>query len=145
MTIFDAISLMVGVIGTAIAIYQCASLNANKEKLSEVQFLLAGINNSAVMKQIAWKNQLQFHGNPTDEKDKEIFRIHKRACDDFAEVANLVSALEGAITPHSSAINAVMEKALAHAKLNNSLQAEGLKNPTLPASKLTNQTDTFLE
>ena len=76
MTIFDAISLMVGVIGTAIAIYQCASLNANKEKLSEVQFLLAGINNSAVMKQIAWKNQLQFHGNPTDEKDKEIFRIH---------------------------------------------------------------------
>ncbi|HTD05663.1 hypothetical protein [Undibacterium sp.] len=135
MSLSEAISLFVGVIGTAIAIYQAAQINASRERLREVQFLLAGFNSLAIMKQVAWRNQMNFFANPTDDKGKELYRIHVRASDDFAEMASVMSALEGTITTGESAIFAVMEKALKQAELNSKLQVEAQKTLTLHATE----------
>jgi hypothetical protein len=132
MTMTDTISLIVGIIGTFISVYQWASINASKGRLREIQFVLAGIHSSVLMKQVGWQNQLSFHANPSDEKSKELFRMIFRAKDDFAELANLISALEGTISTDDSAIFSVMKMGLEQSKLNNELQQEALKNPSPP-------------
>ncbi len=124
------ISLFVGVIGTAISIYQYALINESKTRSRELQFLLAAINSSAIQKQQAWANQIQLLGNVDTEEKMLIAKIHIRAKDDFADIAQLTVALEGAISVDSSAINSMMDRALQYCKKNNDLQTEGLKNPS---------------
>ena len=46
----SVLSLIVGIIGTATAVYQTAVINENKKTKGELQFLLAGINSSAILK-----------------------------------------------------------------------------------------------
>ena len=134
MTNIELLFGIIGVVGTGVSIYQWAQINATKERFREIQFLMASIHSSAIMKQVGWQNQLSMHVNPLNEQDKELFRTIVSVRDDFAELANLVSAMEGAISAHDSAISEVMKKVLEQSKLNNELQAEGLKNPSLPSN-----------
>jgi len=64
----ETISLWVGIIGTAIAIYQWAVLNENKKKLSELQYLFAGINSSALQKQVSRDTQIRLFGHPVADR-----------------------------------------------------------------------------
>jgi len=123
---------IIGVVGTGLSIYQWAQINATKDRFREIQFLLASIHSAALAKQVGWQNQLGMRANPVDEKNQEIFRIVVSVRDDFAELATLASAMEGAISAKDSAISEVMKKAREQSKLNNEIQAEGLKNPSLP-------------
>jgi hypothetical protein len=125
----ETISLLVGIMGIGISIYQMAVINERKKKLGELQYLLAGIHSSAVQKQIAWLNQLALVPKSENERDKESFRIHVRARDDFAALAGLALALEGAINTGVSAINTMNERTLEQAKRINLVQEEGRKNP----------------
>lgn len=124
------ISLVVGIIGTAIAIYQTAVINESKKRRGELQFLLAGVNSSAIQKMQLWNNQISLR-KPESEMDIELIRVFVRARDGFAEIANLTIALEGAIDSETSAISKILDKGIENVRKNNELQAEGLKNPTL--------------
>jgi hypothetical protein len=58
MDVVTIISLLVGIIGTGIAIYQWAVLNESAKRKKEIQFLLAGVSNISLAKQQAWINQI---------------------------------------------------------------------------------------
>ena len=131
MDLMSAISLFVGVIGTALAIYQAAVIRETKNRYRELQYILAGISNMALGKQQAWVNQGYWLGEPDNDEVKEIYKLHARARDDFAEMATTISALEGTIDPDHSAITKMLEKMKTQISINNELQREGLKNPTL--------------
>lgn len=131
MDLMDWVSFGVGAIGTAIAIYQTAVLKESKKRRGELQFLLAGINSSALQKQQGWHNQITLLGAPHGEAEMQLFRAHVRARDDFADIAQLTVALEGAIDTESSAISSMMDKFINTVQKNNKLQAEGLRNPTV--------------
>ena len=64
MDLNDWISFAVGIIGTGIAIWQTAIINESKKRRGELQFLLAGINSSAIQKQQLWANQIALLGTP---------------------------------------------------------------------------------
>lgn len=128
---------VIGVIGTAAAIYQTALLRANKKHRAELQYLLAGIHQLALSKQVAWNNQLGLLPPIRDEKDLAVARVHTQARDDLMEMSSAISALEGTISTESSAIKAMMEKTLEQVQLNNKLQEEGLKNPSIPKANVT--------
>ncbi|EDY81177.1 hypothetical protein VDG1235_794 [Verrucomicrobiia bacterium DG1235] len=125
----ETIGLIAGLISAFIAVYQWATINEIKKRGKEIQYLLAGINNSAVQKNQSWKRQIQLLGEPKDENDWKVVRAHARAADDFEDLATLVTALEGTIDTESSAIKDMMRKYKETVELNNQLQAEGLKNP----------------
>ena len=114
----ETISLLVGIIGTAIAIYQFAVIHENRKRKAEMQFLLAGIGSLALSKQQAWNNQISWLPKPQNSADLENFRIHSRARDDFLEISGLVSALEGAIDIDSSASTKMLERSIKHGELN---------------------------
>jgi hypothetical protein len=137
--IVQLIISIVGVIGTAVAIYQWAVLNESQKRRRELQFLLAGIHQVAISKQVEWNNQISFLPRPQSDKDLEIFRIHARARDSLMEIASAITALESVIDTDSSAISAMLEKTIKQTELNNRLQAEGLKNPTLPKTHTTEE------
>jgi len=137
--IVQLIISIVGVIGTAVAIYQWAVLNESKKRRHELQFLLAGIHQLALSKQIEWNNQMSFLPRPQSDKDLEILRIHARARDNLMEIGSAITALEGVIDTDSSAISAMLEKTIKQSVLNNRLQAEGLKNPTLLKNQITEE------
>jgi hypothetical protein len=128
---------IVGVIGTLVAIYQWAVLNESKKRRHELQFLLAGIHQVALSKQMEWNNQMSFLPRPQNDKDLEILRIHARARDNLMEISSAVTALESVIDTEDSAICKMLEKTIKQTELNNRLQSEGLKNPTLPKSQQT--------
>jgi len=107
---FEAVGLLVGIIGTAIAIYQAAIINESKKRKNELQYLFAGINAAAVQKQQAWQNQIALLRKPSTPEEWEIAHAYIRARDDVSEIANLTSALEGTIDPDNSAIVAMMDK-----------------------------------
>ena len=138
MDAITAISLAVGIIGTAIAIYQAAVIRETKNRYRELQYILAGISNMAIGKNQSWVNQGYFLGDGSSDHDREILRLHARARDDFAEMANAISSLEGTIDPNSSAITDMLKKMKEQIQINNELQAEGLKNPTLPRNMVKN-------
>ncbi|WP_045858597.1 hypothetical protein [Teredinibacter purpureus] len=131
MEMSEALSLGIGVIGTAIAIYQAAVIRENKKRKREIQYLLAGVNNAALQKQISWQNRISTLPKLETDKDWELGNTLMRARDDCQEIASLTVALEGAIDVDYSAIKAMMQKFIDTTKQNNELQAEGLKNPTL--------------
>lgn len=135
MDLMSAISFVVGIVGTSIAIWQTAILNESKKRRGELQFLLAGINSSALQKQQQWTNQIALLGRPDAEGAMEALRIYVRARDDFTDIANLTVALEGAIDTESSAISSMMDKYLSTIRKNNALQEEGLKNPARAEAK----------
>ena len=127
---------IVGVIGTAVAIYQWAVLNEAKKRRHELQFLLAGIHQLALSKSMEWGNQISLLPKQQSDKDLEIIRIHARARDTLMEIVSAVTALESVIDTDSSAISAMLEKNIKQSELNNRLQAEGLKNPTLRKNQI---------
>lgn len=137
MDVTEILSLLFGFIGTGIAIYQWAVLNESKKRNKEIQYLLAGISNLSLAKQQAWINQISLLNNPQDPEQLAHARSCFRARDDLGEVHSLVSALEGVIDSENSATTSILEKSLKQSKLNNQLQEESLKNPTL----LQNQKD----
>lgn len=107
---FEALGLIVGIIGTAIAIYQAAIINESKKRKNELQYLFAGINAAAVQKQQAWQNQIALLPKPSTPEEWAVAHSYIRARDDMAEIANLTSALEGTIDPDNSAIVSMMDK-----------------------------------
>ncbi|WP_318468308.1 hypothetical protein [Photobacterium leiognathi] len=131
MDIASTISLLVGIIGTGIAIYQWAVLNESKKRKKEIQFLLAGISNLSLAKQQAWINQISLLNQPQEAEQLAHARSCVRARDDLSEIQSLVAALEGSIDSDCSATTAILEKTLEQTKLNNQIQAESLKNPTM--------------
>lgn len=131
MDLSKIISLSVGIIGTAIAIYQFAVIRENKKRKNEIQHILAGINHAALQKQMSWQNQISTLPKLESDKDWEFGRALLRARDDFQEIVGLTQALEGTIDTENSAIKKLMEQGIEITKLNNELQAEGLKNPTI--------------
>jgi len=139
MGIEGTISLVVGIIGTGVAIYQWAVLNESKKRKRELQYIIAGINSAALQKQQAWQNQIALISKPETPAEWETARLYVRAKDDFAEIASLTVALEGTIDVEGSAISDMMDKYLANVKKNNELQAEGLKNPTLKKESNVNE------
>jgi hypothetical protein len=106
----EIIGLVVGVIGTAIAIYQAAIINESKKRKNELQYLFAGINAAANQKQQAWQNQIAIMPKPSSPEDWRLAQAYVRARDDATEIANLTSALEGTIDPDNSAIVNMMDK-----------------------------------
>lgn len=137
MDIPQLIMSLVGVIGTAVAIYQFAVINESKKRRSELQFLLAGIHQLALSKQLEWNNQMSLLPRIQNDKDLEILRVHARARDNWMEIGSAITALESVIDTDSSAVTAMLEKTIKQSELNNRLQAEGLKNPTLPQPQKT--------
>ena len=129
MDLITIISLLVGIIGTAIAIYQSAVIREGKKRKSELQYILAGINNAALQKQQTWQNQISTLKKLETEQDWEMGRLYLRAKDDFAEIASLTIALEGTIDVDNSAIKSMMDKSIEIVQKNNILQEEGMKNP----------------
>lgn len=106
----EVIGLVVGVIGTSIAIYQAAIINESKKRKNELQYLFAGINAAANQKQQAWQNQISLLSTPSTQEEWKVAQLCVRARDDAMELANLTSALEGTIDPDNSAIVAMMDK-----------------------------------
>lgn len=136
MVIEESVSFWIGVIGTfvgvislGIAIYQWAIASAGKKRSSELQYILAGINNAALQKQQAWQNQISTLPKLESAQDWEMGCLYLRAKDDFAEIASLAIALEGSIDTKNSAIRSMLAKSIEIVKLNNELQREGMKNP----------------
>jgi hypothetical protein len=122
---------LIGIIGTGIAIYQWAVLNETNKRKSELQYILAGINNAALQKQVSWQNQMNTLHKFESAQDWEMERVYLKAKDDMGEIASLAIALEGAINIEESAIGKMMDKSIEMVRKNNELQSEGLKNPTL--------------
>ena len=131
MDLSEIISLSVGIIGTAIAIYQFAVIKENKKRKNEIQHILAGINHAALQKQMSWQNQISTLPKLETDQEWEFGRALLRARDDFQEIGGLTQALEGTIDTENSAIKKLMEQGIEITKLNNELQAEGLNNPTI--------------
>lgn len=129
MDLLSIISLLVGIIGTAIAIYQAAVIRETQKRRGELQYILAGINNAALQKQMAWQNQINTLQKLETHQDWEMGRLYVRARDDFSEIASLTIALEGTIDVDSSAIRSMMDKSIDIVQKNNILQEETLKNP----------------
>lgn len=94
MDFFNIIMSVVGVLGTSISIYQWAVLNESKKRRFELQFLLAGIHQLSLSKQMEWNNQISSLPKPQNDKDLEIFRIHARARDNLIEIGQTITALE---------------------------------------------------
>jgi hypothetical protein len=138
MDLGEAIALIVGIIGTGVAIYQWAVINESKKRKGELQFILAGINNVALQKQQSWQNQINLLPKPDRQEHFEAARPYLRARDDFAELAGLTAALEGAIDTDSSAISTMLDKGIDIVQKNNKLQEEGLKNPASKKKEIEN-------
>lgn len=122
MGLLEGISLSVGIIGTAIAIYQWAIINESKKRSAELQYLLAGISQMALSKHQAWNTQIRINPQPKNEHDLKVMQVQSRARDDFMGIHALVSALEGTINIETSAITAMMEKTLKQGEVNNKIQ-----------------------
>ncbi|GEA05227.1 hypothetical protein KUL17_41240 [Alteromonas sp. KUL17] len=129
MDALSVISLLVGIIGTAIAIYQTAVLNESKKRNGELQFLLAGINSSAAQKMQSWQNQISIASDSLTPDKMDEFKLLIRARDDFTDLSNLTVSLEGAIDPDSSAISKMMDKYLDTVQKSNEIQKCNMQNP----------------
>ncbi|MES3008842.1 MAG: hypothetical protein V4751_13835 [Pseudomonadota bacterium] len=126
----ETLNLALAILSTSIAIYQWAVINERKDRDRKMQFLLASVSHTALSKAQEWINQISLFPPPQNDTDLQILRLHARARDEIVGISNLVSALEGAIDPKSSAITAILEKTLKQGELNNQIQQVGLLNPT---------------
>jgi hypothetical protein len=139
MELSEFLSLSIGIISTVVAIYQAAIIRESGKRKREIQFLLAGINNAALQKQVSWQNRMNTLQLLETDKDWELGNTLMRGRDDFQEIASLTIVLEGAIDVDYSAIEAMMKKSIDIVKQNNELQAEGLKNPTIKQNHGSNE------
>lgn len=131
---------LIGAVGTGIAIYQYAVLNESKKRRHELQFLFAGIHQLTLAKRMEWDNQISLLPQPQNDKEMEVIRVHVRARDNLSEIGSAITALESVINTDSSAISAMLEKTIKQTELNNQLQTEASKNPTLPKNqRVTNE------
>jgi hypothetical protein len=134
--IVGVIGLVVGIIGICCAVYQTAIINENKKQRVRLQYLLAGVSNLALSKAQAWINQSSLIGQTDTSSQLDVARVLIRAKDDFTEVHNLAAALEKSIDSDESAITQLLEETLKQSELNNKIQEEALKNPSIkPQSK----------
>lgn len=129
MELNEALALGVGIIGTAVAIYQAAVIREGSKRKNELQYLLASVNNIAIQKQLSWQTQISLLSPPETPDEWKVARLYCRARDEFSEIAGLTVALEGAIDTEKSAIADMMQKSIDIVRKNNALQTEGLKNP----------------
>ena len=129
--IIGVVGLVLGVFGTGIAIYQTAVINESKKRREKLQFLLAGISNLALSKSQSWINQINLIQEAEGAPIISVARVYVRARDDFSEIHNIASALEKSIDSKGSAVTSLLEETLKQSELNNKIQAEALKNPSL--------------
>jgi hypothetical protein len=126
--------LIVGIIGTSIAIYQWAIINESKKNRENNQFLIASIGQYSLSKFQGWQNQINIVCSRKDrelsEHELEICKLMYKFKDECMELQALAGALERAIDADGSATMKLMEQTLTASKLNNDIQEEGLKNPT---------------
>ena len=87
-----AIGTLVGIISAGIAVYQWGMINESNKRKSELQYLLAGINNAAIHKQMAWQNQINTLPKFESTQDWEMWRLYLKARDDMGEIASLTVA-----------------------------------------------------
>lgn len=116
------ISFIFGAISALFATYERAVIVESKKRRTEIQYLLAGIGNTATSKQIAWNNQISLLPPPDNKNDTEVYKAHVRARDDLLEIYGLVSALEGTVDSTGSASTRILEKNIKQAELNKRLQ-----------------------
>jgi hypothetical protein len=121
--------LIVGMVGTGLALYQRGVLNAEKKRRHELQYLLAGVSNTSLLKSQAWVNQLNSYPAPQNAADIELLRSLLRARDDFTEIHSLVAALEGAVDSEESATTNILRRTLEQGRINNEIQQTALENP----------------
>jgi hypothetical protein len=134
--IVGVVGLVVGIIGICFAVYQTAIINENKKQRVRLQYLLAGVSNLALSKAQAWINQSSLIGQTDTSSQLDVARVLIRAKDDFTEVHSLAAALEKSIDSDESAITQLLEETLKQSELNNKIQEEALKNPSIkPQSK----------
>ena len=127
---------LIGAVGSLIAVYQWGGINENKKRKRELQYILASINSSALQKQQFWQNQISSLGEVKTEEEWEIARLHMRARDSFAEIAQQALAMEGIIDTEYSAIERIAEKGLDAIKRANKMQEEMNKvNPKSQSAK----------
>ncbi|RUO71652.1 hypothetical protein [Idiomarina ramblicola] len=122
--------LVVGVIGTGIALYQWGVMNEAKKRRHELQYLLAGISNTALLRRQSWLNQLSLYPAPQGEADLNLKRMLVRARDDLSEIHSLVAALEGAVDSEKSATTEILKKTIEQGELNNRIQKLASQNQT---------------
>jgi len=128
--VIGIVGMLLGLVGTGIALYQWGVLNEAKKRRHELQYLLAGVSNIALMKSQGWINQLNSYPSPQSASDVALLRILLRARDELTEIHGLVSALEGAIDSDESATTAILRKTLEQGRINNEIQQTALENPT---------------
>ena len=109
----DILGLVIGVLGLLFGVYQYAKNETYKERKGELQYLLAGINSTAIQKKQTWMNQANTIPNPTKTaEEKELKKLHMLAIDGFSEIASLAVNLEGVIDADKSAIAAMLDRGL---------------------------------
>ena len=128
------VGLVVGVAGICFAVYQTAVINETKKQRVRLQYLLAGVSNLALSKVQAWINQYSLIAQADASSQLDVERVVVRAKDDFTEVHNLAAALEKSIDSDESAITNLLEETLKQSQLNNKIQADALKNPSVKPS-----------
>jgi hypothetical protein len=129
--IVGVIGLVVGIVGICFAVYQTAVINETKKQRVRLQYLLAGVSNLALSKAQAWINQSSLMAQADTSSNLDIARVIIRAKDDFTEVHSLAAALEKSIDCDGSAITELLKETLIQSELNNKIQAEALKNPSV--------------
>ena len=123
MDVASTVSLLMGIIGTFISIYQAAVIRESKKRTNELQYVLAALSVSALNKQQAWQNQINLiiHDNP-DIKHEDL-SLHISARDGFTEIGNICGSLEGVFDTSQSAIRDMMHKSKEIVGINAELQA----------------------
>jgi len=120
-----------GIFGILVAVFQWAIIRERKRELVEAQFLIAGINSTALQQQQAWTNQIALYQKPETQSEFELYQFLVRARDDAALIAQLAVTMESAINAETSAIHENSRKSIEYQKLTNKLQEETLKKPSL--------------
>jgi hypothetical protein len=127
----NILGLIFAVVGFAYMVYQQTVIQEGKKQRGRMQYALASINNSAIGKQIAWQNRMRTLHELKTQSDWELGNTLMRGRDDFIEISGLAMALEGIIDSDKSAIQDMMQRSIDMTKLNNELQTEASKNPTI--------------
>lgn len=120
--IIGIFGLLVGLVGTGVALYQRGVMNEAKKRRHELQFLLAGVGNTALLKSQAWDTQFGSFSSAGNDANVSVLRHMARARDDFKELHGLVTGLEGAIDAEASATTAIMKKILEQGQINREIQ-----------------------
>lgn len=131
------LGLVLGILGTGIALYQRGVMNEARRRRHELQYLLAGVSHTSLLKSQAWLNQIALYPEPQSDAELQLRRSLVRARDDLAEIHSMVAALEGAIDSETSATTDILKKTLEQGRLNNEIQQGNLENPKVVSAPAT--------